>query len=97
MTQPEGRLPLNLTCVICKKQLGNYLAVGMQPDDGLAFTCRGHYGSTYFDPMDGTYLELSICDPCVKAAVDAGHCKHMRHITRYEVEEAPTNPTAGAS
>jgi hypothetical protein len=39
-----------------------------QPYDGLAFQSQGHYGSTVFDPMDGTYLEINICDECLLRA-----------------------------
>jgi len=38
------------------------------PYKGTAFQTHGHYGSTVFDPMDGTYLELNICDECLTAA-----------------------------
>ena len=33
--------------------------------DGLHFRTYGHYGSTIFDPMDGTYLDVAICDECI--------------------------------
>ena len=39
-----------------------------QPYGGLAFQSEGHYGSTVFDPMDGTYLEVNICDECLLRA-----------------------------
>lgn len=70
-----------LKCVACRKPLENIsTAFGSdahQPYDGLAFHTYGHYGSTYFDPMDGeTYLELSICDECVKRADEEGLVRH---------------------
>jgi len=50
----------------------NIAPSGVQPKDGLAFVTSGHYGSTYFDPMDGSWLEVAICDDCVKRADDRG-------------------------
>jgi hypothetical protein len=58
----------NLRCVVCEKAMMNISDKCHQPIDGLAFHTCGHYGSTYFDPVDGSYLELSICDECVKEA-----------------------------
>jgi hypothetical protein len=43
-----------------------------QPNDGLSFTSFGAYGSSFFDPMDGTYLEVTICDPCLAEHREAG-------------------------
>lgn len=65
-----------ITCIKCEKRLKNILADSHQPVDGLAFFTQGHYGSGYFDPMDGTYLELSICDECVEAADKKGYVFH---------------------
>lgn len=60
--QPSQALP----CIICGKSLENVgVDEGNQPYDGLAFSSHGHYGSTSFDPMDGSYLEISICDECL--------------------------------
>lgn len=36
-----------------------------QPSGGLAFQTTGHYGSAFFDPMDGSRLEIAVCDQCV--------------------------------
>lgn len=36
------------------------------PMDATVWTSQGNYGSTLFDPMDGTYLDLFVCDPCLK-------------------------------
>ena len=34
-------------------------------DGGVSFHTHGNYGSTVFDPMNGTYLEIYICDDCL--------------------------------
>lgn len=78
----------NLTCIRCEKQMMNYLsdAAGWQPNDGLFFWTHGHYGSTYFDPMDAiSWLAVCICDECVKDAEAKGR------VLRYE---SPTNEVA---
>lgn len=61
-----------LPCVVCEKELLNVdEASTNQPSEGLAFITHGHYGGTVFDPMDGRYLELNVCDECLlKLAVD---------------------------
>lgn len=65
-------------CVICGKDLkaagpGSY----NQPSGGTAFTSRGHYGSTVFDPMPGwggpnVFLELNFCDECLSGLAEKG-------------------------
>lgn len=46
--------------------------VNCPPSNALVFTSRGNYGSTIFDPfMDSSdYLEIMICDSCVKSNLD---------------------------
>ncbi|MTH94743.1 hypothetical protein [Roseibium sp. RKSG952] len=41
-----------------------------QPLDGLAFSTPGHYGSTFFDPCDGTSIEIAVCDDCLKGLAE---------------------------
>ena len=60
-----------MNCIVCDKPLRNAAPEEIsqnQPSGGTAFQSRGHYGSTVFDPMDGTYLEVNICDPCLTKA-----------------------------
>lgn len=60
-------------CIVCRTRLGNIMDErGFQPDLGLAFVTYGHYGSTVFDPMDGSFLEVAICDQCVSTALSSG-------------------------
>lgn len=63
-----------MNCIVCKKVLENTgpsPCEENQPSGGTSFQSRGHYGSAAFDPMDGTYLEINICDPClVQAGTD---------------------------
>jgi hypothetical protein len=60
-----------LPCIICGTRLKNvWEDAENQPNDGVACTTRGNYGSTVYDPvLTAEFLEFNICDPClVKAA-----------------------------
>lgn len=58
-----------LECIVCGKQLRNIMNdVENQPYDAASFMTYGHYGSTVFDPMDGTFLQINICDEDLKEA-----------------------------
>jgi hypothetical protein len=70
---------LDLSCFKCGKTLENAtrtsdgLAMNQnQPSEGLAFMSHGAYGSTVFDPMDGHFLEINICDLCLLKAIPDG-------------------------
>lgn len=56
-----------MNCFRCDKVLKNLIKEKENhPVDGVAFITYGHYGSKIFDPMDGTYLEINICDDCLE-------------------------------
>lgn len=64
-----------LPCIVCKKEVE---AVSAEPPGhnhpyaATAFTTHGHYGSTIFDPMTGQFLEVNVCDPCLREAGEQG-------------------------
>lgn len=61
-------------CIVCKIDLRNVDGTSTnQPYEGTTFTSRGHYGSTAFDPMDGSYLEFNICDECLRKRAGEGY------------------------
>lgn len=65
-----------MNCIVCKKPLENidpFENGENQPSGGTAFQTHGHYGSTVFDPMDGTYLEINVCDACLTQAGTDGN------------------------
>lgn len=66
----------NLNCISCDKELLNigdeFDGGGHQPCGGLSFHTYGHYGSTFFDPMDGSAIQIAICDECLVKADDKG-------------------------
>lgn len=55
-----------IPCFKCGRKLEAVCDNSDQPYGGTLFRTYGHYGSTFFDPMDGQYLELIICDPCLE-------------------------------
>lgn len=57
-------------CVVCGKELEPVLPEEVrmaenQPYEATVFSSPGHYGSTAFDPMDGTRLVINVCDRCL--------------------------------
>lgn len=55
-----------LPCIACGRELRNIDdTAGNQPYNGTAFQTHGHYGSTIFDPLDGHFLEINVCDACL--------------------------------
>lgn len=61
-------------CFKCGKEMQRVYNGGweLQPDRGLRFETTGAYGSTAFDPMDGSSLNIIICDKCIKKAARKG-------------------------
>lgn len=57
-----------LSCIVCDKELEGISAPN-QPNNGLEFVSHGHYGTTVFDPMDGSMLAINVCDECLKSAI----------------------------
>lgn len=63
-----------LSCVACGADLENVSGAAWynQPFGGVAFISFGHYGSTVFDPQDGSFLEINVCDSCLTNAARVG-------------------------
>ncbi len=69
-----------LPCFKCGKSLPHVFegvtrppgleAGGNQPYGGTEFRTQGHYGSTFWDSLDGEELVLNICDDCLRAHID---------------------------
>lgn len=56
-------------CIVCDKVLEEAIPDSKnQPYKATTFMTQGHYGSTFFDPMDGSYLEINVCDDCLTKA-----------------------------
>ncbi len=69
-----------LNCIVCNKELEPALPEPEhnQPYGGTSFTSQGHYGSTVWDPMDGSSLEINVCDECL---VKAAYKDQVLHLT----------------
>lgn len=63
-----------LPCIKCGRELRNVFPghVENQPNDGVVFTTSGNYGSRVFDSLNGSILEITICDPCLVEAGEWG-------------------------
>lgn len=62
-----------LHCIACPATMQNVMGEkGHQPIDGLSFHTHGHYGSAVFDPMDGSYIQIAVCDACLTNAFERG-------------------------
>ncbi len=56
-------------CLVCDSPLSNYTLdkpSAFHPLGGTTFFTYGHYGSTFFDPMNGDTLHLCVCDKCLE-------------------------------
>ena len=60
------------SCIVCHAPLEHLNEQCTQPRGGVDFFTYGHYGSTLFDPMDGSVLHISVCDPCLQEAARHG-------------------------
>jgi len=70
---------LVLPCISCgyqPKHVFNEETESNQPHEATCFMTQGHYGSTFFDPMDGSYLEINVCDECLKDLAAHGRVLH---------------------
>lgn len=72
-------------CLVCDKTLRRaFQDYEAQPNDGVLCSTNGNYGSTIFDPMDGSELVFNICDDCLVKAGEQGRIMATRsrvHVT----------------
>lgn len=70
---------MKTNCIVCDKEVENWDEVypeddqRVHPINGTVFRTYGHYGSTVFDPMDASYLEVVVCDECLKKRLDRAY------------------------
>ena len=59
-----------LPCIVCSRELEPvWDDSDNHPQMAVVAISYGNYGSTQYDPMDGSYLEFNVCDKCL---ADAG-------------------------
>lgn len=75
-------------CVICDGKLSCWSQEGeaIQPIGGLSFISYGSYGSTVFDPMDGTMITICVCDKCLMKDIDEKKVYHSTVRTTHKVK-----------
>lgn len=71
-------------CVICGKEFES--AGDSMPYKGTMFYSDGNYGSTVYDPMDGSYIRINLCDPCLIEAGSKGRVIAGRSTRPIKVE-----------
>lgn len=54
-----------INCFKCNKKMESLFEDELHPSKGIHFFSYGHYGTTVFDPMDGSTLNIVICDDCL--------------------------------
>lgn len=87
---------MKTNCIVCNKELENWVEVypeddqRVHPIDGTVFRTYGHYGSTVFDPMDASYLEVVVCDECLKKRLDRTQ-RRGQEISRTERKRTRRN------
>jgi hypothetical protein len=73
---------MNINCIVCDAEVDNWDAAYpetstvVHPIGGTVFRTYGHYGSSVFDPMDASYLEVVVCDPCLKDRLNRTYTGH---------------------
>ena len=81
-----------LPCFCCGTELRSAFpnhSGDWQPTDALTFHASGQYGSE-FDPMDGSILEVNICDQCLQARAERVFL--VRENRRVEAERTVWTP-----
>ena len=70
---------MKTNCIVCDTEVENWDEAypdnesQIHPIGGTMFHTYGHYGSTVFDPMDGWYLLIVVCDECLKTRMTSTH------------------------
>lgn len=82
-----------LPCLVCGVVLPNVDPESVnQPSGGTYLQSHGSYGSTVWDPFDGSFLEFSICDDCLVKAGDTGRALRGRDRRPVVVRPDPDKP-----
>lgn len=83
-------------CIICQTDVENWdIAYPdkqvVHPIGGTVFRTYGHYGSTIFDPMDASFLEVVFCDPCLTARMqnvyEGVNEKYAKELEDFRIEQ----------
>ena len=68
---------MKINCIMCSVGLENWdvypTKTVVHPIGGTVFRAYGNYGSTVFDPIDASYLDIVICDGCLTDRMDRAY------------------------
>lgn len=76
-----GFAPRVLPCLICGSALEPITPGDWQPCATI-FRASGNYGSGVFDPDDGTFLAVNVCDGCLAKAGEDGRVELLTYPRR---------------
>lgn len=81
-------------CFVCNKTVlsafDDYEMDILEPaSKAVCFTSGGNFGSTIFDPMDGTIIEITVCDDCLKNKKDRVIAYKIQHKKSYKKVDNP--------
>jgi hypothetical protein len=63
----------SLACLCCGKPLNSAIpGLNDLPLKATVFVSHGNYGSTVFDPFDGSFLQVNVCDDCLRTGQAQG-------------------------
>ena len=83
---------MKTNCIVCNTEIENWDIAypedkpQVHPIDGTVFRTYGHYGSTVFDPMDASYLEVVVCDECLRSRMERTY-RGVNEAYRKELDE----------
>lgn len=73
-----------MKCFKCEEDMGCAVTDGdpwEMPCDGVQFEGGFNFGSSLYDAMmDGIYVEVVICDDCLKAAQGTDRIREMKKV-----------------
>lgn len=69
-----------MNCIVCNKKLLAFDDNNFHPIGGVHFFSYGHYGTTVFDPMDGSTLNIFVCDQCLNTKKELTKTKKYNRI-----------------
>lgn len=81
MSRTMDKINTPAPCLVCGRELKpifSDISGHRQPDGATMFTTHGNYGSTVFDELDGTQLQINICDGCLKERSGRAHLLIVR-------------------
>ena len=76
----------SFVCIVCREAVSSFQGC---PDNAVSFKSPGNYGSTVYDTIDGSHLEIIVCDKCLTKAGESGIVVESRvvQLTKRSLEK----------